>query len=258
MSIRSSLLPAGTPPAAFWMIVLNESRIARRLPLGLLVGVVLPTVLLVIIGSVPKDRAHLTALGGLTTFNVYVPIFLAMVIAALAFYGLPIPLAIYREQGILRRLSVTPVPPAWVLGAQLALNVGFAVVELALLQAVAMIGFGIAAPKSAIGFALALLLSVAAVFAIGLWISAIARPRTVGMLAAVCFFPLMFFAGLFFPRAEMPGALLAVSDITPLGAAVQAIQSSLLTGFPPIWSLLVLPAYALIFGALAVRFFRWE
>ena len=258
MSIRSSLLPAGTPRAAFGMIVLNESRIARRLPLGLLVGVVLPTVLLVIIGSVRHNRQHLQVLGGLTTFTVYVPVFLAMVIAALAFYGLPIPLAVYRDQGILRRLSATPVPPAWVLAAQLVLNVCFAVVELIILLAVAMTGFGVAAPKSAGGLVLALALSIAGVFAIGLWVSAIARPRTAGILAAVCFFPLMFFAELFFPRAEMPRALLDVSNLTPLGAAVQAIQSARLDGFPPISALLVLPAYALIFSALAVRFFRWE
>ena len=240
------------------MIVLNESRIARRLPLGLLVGVVLPTVLLVIIGSVRHDRQHLQVLGGLTTFNVYVPIFLAMVIAALAFYGLPIPLAIYRDQGILRRLSITPVPPAWVLAAQLVLNVSFAVVELILLLVVAMTGFGVAAPKSAGGLVLALILSIAGVFAIGLLVSAVARPRTAGVLAALCFFPLMFFAGLFLPRAEMPRALFDVSNLTPLGAAVQAIQGAMLNGFPPISPLLVLPAYAVIFGALAVRFFRWE
>jgi len=69
---------------------------------------------------------------------------------------------------------------------------------------------------------------------------------------------LMFFAGLFFPRAEMPKALLDISNLTPLGAAVQAIQSAMMNGFPPISPLLVLPAYAVVFGALAVRFFRWE
>jgi ABC-2 type transport system permease protein len=258
MSIRSSLLPAGTPRAAFGMIVLNESRIARRFPLGLLTGIALPTVLLVIIGSIGKDQTRLKVLGGLTTFNVYVPVFLTMVIAALAFYGLPIPLAVYRDQGILRRLSTTPVPPAWVLAAQLVLNVCFAVAELILLLVVAMTGFGINAPRSAAGLVLALALSMAAVFAIGLLVSAVARQRTAGMLAAVCFFPVMFFAGLFLPRAEMPRALLDVSNLTPLGAAVQAIQSALLNGFPPVSPLLVLAAYAFLFSALAVRFFRWE
>jgi ABC-2 type transport system permease protein len=259
MSIRSSLLPAGTPRAAFGMIVLNEARIARRLPLGLGVGVVLPTVLLVIFGSIPSEHKHMKVLGGLTYFNVYVPVFLALVIAALALFGLPVPLASYRHQGILRRLSTTPVPPAWVLAAQLLLNVCFAVAELTLLLVVAMTGFGAAAPKSAGGLALALAASIAALFAIGLWLAAIARTeQAAGILAAVWFVPMLFFAGMWFPRAEMPTALLDLSNFTPLGAAVQAIQSALLDGFPPIAPLLVLPAYAVIFGALAVRFFRWE
>ena len=156
-----------------------------------------------IIGSVSKNRQPMKVLGGLTYFNAYVPIFLALVIAALAFYGLPISLAIYRDQGILRRLSTTRVPPAWVLAAQLVLNASFAVAELILLLVVAIAGFGIAAPKSVGGLVVACSLSIGGVFAIGLWVSAIARPRTAGILAAVCFFPLMFFAGLFFPRAEM-------------------------------------------------------
>jgi ABC-2 type transport system permease protein len=259
MSIRSSLLPAGTPRAAFRMIVLNESRIGRRQPVGLIVGAVLPTVLLVIFGSESSTNKHLKVLGGLTYFTVYVPIFLTFVIAALAFLALPIPLATYRQQGILRRLSLTPAPPAWVLAAQLVLNVCFAVLQLVVLLVVATAGFGAAVPKSPGGLVLALALSVAALFPIGLWLSAIAPgEQAAGILGVVCLLSTMFFAGLWLPRAEMPRALLDISNLTPLGAAVQAIQSAQLDGFPPVSPLLVLPAYAVIFGALAVRFFRWE
>jgi ABC-2 type transport system permease protein len=260
MNTRWPLLPAGTPRAAFGMIVLNEARLGRRQqPLGLVAGVVLPTVLLVIIGSIPSNHKHLKILGGLTYFDVYVPVFLALVITALALFGLPIPLASYRQQGILRRLSTTPAPPAWVLAAQLILNLCFVAMELALLLAVAVAGFGAAAPKSPGGLVLALAASSAALFAIGLWISAVARTeQAAGLLAVACLIPMMFFAGLWFPRAEMPKPLLGVSNFTPVGAAVQAIQSALLDGFPPIAPLLVLSAYAVIFGALAVRFFRWE
>jgi ABC-2 type transport system permease protein len=205
MSTRWSLLPASTPRAAFGMIVLNEARLGRRQPLGLVVGVVLPTVLLVIFGSVPSTNRHMKVLGGLTDFTVYVPIFLAMVIAALALFGLPVALAGYRQQGILRRLSTTPAPPAWVLAAQLVLNVCFAAVELALLLVVATAGFGAAVPKSPGGLVLALAAAIAALFAFGLWISAIARTeQAAGILAVACFIPMLFFAGLWFPRAEMP------------------------------------------------------
>jgi ABC-2 type transport system permease protein len=260
MSIRSSLLPASAPRAAFGMIVLNEARLGRRQPFpGPFVGVVVPTGLLVLFGSIPSTNMHRQVLGGLTYFDVYVPIFLALVIAGFALFGLPVALASYRQQGILRRLSMTPAPPTWVLAAQLVLNLCFTAMELALLLVVATAGFGAALPKSPGGLVLALAAAMAALFSIGLWISAIVRTEQAGgLLAVACFFPMMYFAGLFFPRAEMPKPLLDISNLTPLGAAVQAIQSALRSGFPPIAPLLVMPAYALIFGALAVRFFRWE
>jgi ABC-2 type transport system ATP-binding protein len=59
-------------------------------------------------------------------------------------------------------------------------------------------------------------------------------------------------------RALMPGVLLDISNYTPLGATVQAVQDSMQTGFPPAAPLLVMAAYALVFGFLAQRFFRWE
>jgi ABC-2 type transport system permease protein len=259
MSTRCSLLPASTPRAAFGMIVRNEARIGRRQPVALGIGIALPTLLLVIIGSVYSDHKHLKMLGGLTYIDVYVPILIGFSIAALGLFGLPIPLASYRQQGILRRLSTTPAPPAWVLAAQLVLNLCLAAMELVLLLAVGMTGFGVAAPKSPGGLVLALAAAMAALFAVGLWISAIARTeQAAGLLAVACFAPMLFFAGLWLPRAEMPKPLLDISNFTPLGAAVQAIQSAQLNGFPPIAPLLVLVAYAVIFGALAVRFFRWE
>jgi ABC-2 type transport system permease protein len=53
-------------------------------------------------------------------------------------------------------------------------------------------------------------------------------------------------------------AFQAISHFTPLGAAVQAMQAAMNVGFPPAQPLLVLAAYALVFGYLAKRFFRWE
>lgn len=56
----------------------------------------------------------------------------------------------------------------------------------------------------------------------------------------------------------MPGVLQGISDYTPLGAAVEAIQDSMQGQFPPTAHLLVLAAYAVVFGYLGRRYFRWE
>jgi ABC-2 type transport system permease protein len=68
----------------------------------------------------------------------------------------------------------------------------------------------------------------------------------------------MFFAGLFLPRSELPAVIRRIGDWTPLEAAVDATQKAMQTAFPSLSSLLTLVAYALVFGGLAVRFFRWE
>lgn len=56
----------------------------------------------------------------------------------------------------------------------------------------------------------------------------------------------------------LPGVFQTISHFTPLGAAVQALQDSMFQGFPPAAPLGVLAAYALVFGFVATRFFRWE
>lgn len=77
-------------------------------------------------------------------------------------------------------------------------------------------------------------------------------------VGAALFFPLLFFGGLWLLRASMPVALRDVSNLTPLGAAADAIQSALQAGFPPVTSLLVLVAYAVVFWGIAVHLFHWE
>jgi ABC-2 type transport system permease protein len=78
------------------------------------------------------------------------------------------------------------------------------------------------------------------------------------IIGRLAFFPLIFFAGLWLPRELMPGVLQGISDYTPLGAAVNAIQDSMSSGFPAAAPLLVLTAYAVAAGFLARRYFRWE
>ncbi len=259
MNTLRSLLPPQAPRAAFGALVRAEFRLAWRTPIALVVGLGISLLLLVIFGSVPVFREAQPALGGLTAFDVYVPTLIALVIATLGLLSLPGPLATYREQGILRRLSTTPIPPAWVLGAQLVVNLTLAALAVLILLVVGMAGFGVAAPNSPAGLVLAILLSFAAIFALGLCIAAVARGATMAQpIGGAAFVPLMFFAGLWLPRPDMPAALRDVSNFTPLGAAVEAIQSALQTGFPPVTSLLVLLAYAVIAWWLAVRSFRWE
>ena len=120
-----STLAYRTQPAqrrAFGMLVASESRLASRRPAGLIVAVGVPLVLLVIFGSIPATTRARAALGGISFFNLYVPSLLVFVLIAVGLGALPQQLATYRQQGVLRRMSTTPVPPSWLLAAQLTVS----------------------------------------------------------------------------------------------------------------------------------------
>jgi ABC-2 type transport system permease protein len=133
------------------------------------------------------------------------------------------------------------------------------VVTLALIVAVSIVFFGISPPKGPAAMVLSLALCMAALFAIGLTIAALARTSGAARgLMAAALYPMLFFSGLYYPVALLPPVIQDISNYTPLGAAVQAIDDSWLGIFPPAQPLLVLLAYALVFGFIARRFFRWE
>jgi ABC-2 type transport system permease protein len=247
------------PRAAFGQIVRNEARLAWRQPAAMIVGIGVPLLLLVIFGSVPVFQQSSARLGGLSAFEVYIPILISFSIGVLALAYLPGPLVSYREQGILRRLSTTPAPASWVLAAQFIVQACLMLIAVLLLIGVSVAFYGTRAPENPGGFVLALVLSIAALFAIGLSIAAAARTAGAarGIMAAA-FYPLMFFSGLYVPMQLLPGVFGDISHFTPLGAAVQAIQDSMVGEFPPAVPLLVMAAYALVFGYLAERYFRWE
>jgi ABC-2 type transport system permease protein len=250
----------GTPRgAAFGKIVLNEARLARRQPLPLIGSIGLPVILMIIFGSLPSSSTVISTLGGLTLFDTYLPIIMVLGLTMLTLLGLPGPMVSYRELGVLRRLSTTPVPPSWLLAAQVAVQLGVALAGLLIVNVVSVTAFGAADPKSPAGLALSCLLAIAGLFALGLLIAALAPTSgSVNAIGRLALIPLMFFAGLWLPRALMPPILQDISNYTPLGAAVEAIQDSMQTGFPPARPLLVLAAYAVVFTFAARRFFRWD
>ena len=87
-----------------------EGRLLLRDPASLFT-VAIPVFLLVVFGA--SSRAGATAV---------LPTTLATAIGLFGLYLVPTTLATYRERGILRRLSVTPLPPARLLGVQLLLQ----------------------------------------------------------------------------------------------------------------------------------------
>ena len=159
----------------------------------------------------------------------------------------------------LRRFATTPAPPSWVLAAQVMVNLALALLAIVILVAGGVLFFGVHMPSQWGGFVLSALLSIAAMFGIGLLITSLARsPQVAGVMGTVLLYPLLFFAGLWAPKQNLSPALQHIGTYTPLDAAVQAMDAAMQGHFPSARPLLVMAAYAAVFGIAAIRLFRWD
>lgn len=238
-------------------LTLSELRLFLREPIAVLFAIAFAPVLVSILGIAYPGR--IADLGGHRIVDVYVPIAIGMVLALMALSSMPSVLAGYRERGVLRRLATTPVPPIALLAAQLAMSLLVAIVTTVLVLAVGRIGFGVALPRQIVGYALALVLGAGALFGIGLVIAALAPSvRAAQGIGTVLFFPVLFFAGMWSPRPTMPDLVRHISDFTPLGATVQALQDGSAGAWPQPLHLAVMVGYAVVFGLIAARLFRWQ
>ncbi|MGD0069313.1 MAG: ABC transporter permease [Streptosporangiaceae bacterium] len=261
MSVTTAPPPAAAHGSALGRLTLIELKLFTRgrAAVGMLLTVAVPLLLLIIFGSIRSFNRPVKVYGGLTVLDVYVPILLALSVALLSLLTIPTVLAGYREIGVLRRLQTTPAGPIRVLTAQLVVKLGAAAVTVILILAVARIGYGVTWPGQLAGFAVAGLLTAAALMAIGLFIAAVAPTCNIARgIGAIVFYPMMFFAGLWLPIPNMPRVLQHISHATPLGAAVPALQNATLGHWPTSLQLLTLAAYAVAFGLAAAKLFRWE
>jgi ABC-2 type transport system permease protein len=245
---------------ALALLVTTEAKLAWRLPTGLIFGLALPALLLVIFGSIPALSRPKEQFGGISFFNLYAPTLILLVLLVLSLLSLPMQLAGYREQGVLRRMWTTPVAPSFLLAAQLALNLALAAAGIGLVLGVGAGAFGLVLPADASGFALSVVLTVGALFALGLCVAAVAGTTQVATgIGLALFYPLAFFAGVYFPLTVIGSNLVnQISEALPSGAAFDALHASFLGQFPTGEALGVLAGYTVVFTAAAVRWFRWD
>ncbi len=243
----------------FLKLTLSELRLFLREPMIAFFGIAFPTLLVIILGCIPSFREPSPDLGGLRVIDLYVPIALTLILAMLGLQATPAVLATYREKGILRRLATTPARPAALLGAQLVMSLLTATASAVLVLLVGRFVFDVPFPAHLAAYALVFLLSAGAVFAVGLFVAALAPSgKAANAIGTLLFFPSMFFAGLWVPREVLPGVIQRIADFTPLGAGERALHETATGSLPALVTVAVLTAYLVVFGWAAAKMFRWE
>ncbi|MEU5894429.1 ABC transporter permease [Streptomyces sp. NPDC047461] len=240
-------------------VLRTELRLLRREPGALFWMLAFPTLLLVILGSIPAFHEHEAGLGGLRTIDVYVPVTVLLGLIVGGVQAMPQTLTGYREQGILRRMSTTPVRPAALLSAQMVVYAAAALVSALTALLVGRLAFGVRLPEQPFGYVLALVLAVLAALALGAVICALSRTTKIAAaIGSAVFFPAMFCAGVWLPVQAMPDVLARIVGWTPFGAAAEALNRAAAGDWPGWTHLGVLVVWTVLLTAAASRWFRWE
>ncbi|MFI6418591.1 ABC transporter permease [Streptomyces sp. NPDC050842] len=246
-----------TSPAA--AVLRTEVRLFTREPGALFWVMASPTVLVVILGLIPSFRDASEDLGGRRVIDLYVPVSVLFALIMAAVQSMPAVLSGYRERGILRRMSTTPVRPATLLAAQIALYAAATLVSAVLVITVGRLAFGVALPGNLAGYALALLLTVAGGLALGATVCAVSRTQGIAYaVGSAVAFPAMFTAGVWVPVQAMPDTLQRIVGLSPFGAASQALDAAASGGWPGWTELGVLALWTAVLTGASVRWFRWE
>jgi ABC-2 type transport system permease protein len=235
-----------------------QARLALREPYGLLGGIALPAVLLAVFGFIGRQVPGNVGDTGLTIIDLWTPTILVLAFLYIA-VSLPNTLVRDREIGWLRRVSTTPLHPAMLLAAQLILDLMLAAAAVLIVILGGALVFGASLHVQMLPFVVSLLLSIVELFALGLVLVALMPSQTVASaVSGVVVFVLMFLSGLWVQPAQVGDPLRTIMYYSPSGAAARALLDAVFNGSPSYAALLTMAVYTVMFGFIAIRYFRWE
>ena len=244
----------------FSRLAFVEAKLFLREKAALLGVFGLPVALVIGFGLIPGFSDPQKGLSDQIGTEYIAALGVAIVLASLGLTGVPMVIGQYRERGVLRRLAVTPVRPLTLLLADLAVWAAAASV----LGGAGRRGGAVRLPRAGARcepgwFILSVLLGIASLFAVGLLAAAVApTARSAAGIGWLLFFPNMFLAGVYFPTEEMSATMRQIGNFTPLGSALHAVRDSWMGLDPRPEYLGIMAAWAVVAGALAARFFRWD
>jgi ABC-2 type transport system permease protein len=239
--------------------LITETRLYLREPVIALLTLALPTVLFLGLGAPATSRAVDPVLGQRPVDAMLPSLSLGVGLTLIGLFSVPAFLASYREAGLLRRLATTPVPPSVVLVAQLVISVVNALLGVLLVLLSGWFVVGMAAPRSAVGLALALLLGVTALLSVGLIIAAVAPSQKVASgLGFAVMVPNFFLGGVYVPSHVLPHWLRTVGEYTPVGALRAAVEVAQVGGGRLWLPLVILAAWSVLATGVARWTFRWQ
>lgn len=237
--------------------ILAQTRVEVQLTLrrgeSLLVTVIIPAALLVFFAS----ARILPAAGRQIDFLFAGTVSLAVVSTGLVSLG--IATAYERYYGVLKRIGITPFPRGGLVASKMLGVICVEAAQIALLAAIAALGYGWRPHGSPPLAALAILLGTAACAGLGLTMAGRLRAEATLGAANGLFLFFLLLGGLYVPLGHLPGLLVPLARVLPATALADVLRAALSNDVAvPAGSMAVLVAWATAAPLLAAWVFRWE
>lgn len=245
---------------SFGILLKNEWKLSVRNMNMVIFAVLLPLVVLIILGMIYGAEPAFSG-AAYTFMEQSFGALCTISICAGGLMGLPLVVAEYREQKILKRFQATPVSPARLLAVELAIYVIYCCVSLLTLILASWIFFKVSIRGSWPGFLGSWLLTMISTLSIGMMVGGIARnSKSAGVIASLLYFPMLVFSGATLPLEVMPEIMRKIVNVFPLTQGIQLMKAAFL-GLPAEnagWSAAVMVVVTIVCTGISVRFFRWE
>jgi ABC-2 type transport system permease protein len=245
----------------------NVTRAIWRNRTGAFFTVLLPVMFLVLFGSINHGATVQLVPGGpevsYTTF--FTPGMLSMAVMTGTFVSLAIGLTIMRDNGQLKRLRGTPLPPWGFFTGQVVARLLLIAVETVLVLGLGRLLFHVSLPPSPsawIAFLGLVFLGAATFTAVGVAYTRLIRNAdSAPALTNAAYLPLLFLSGAWFPISGLPHWLSSLAGAFPLVPMLDGMRQALIFGHGPgaVWhDVRDLLAWLAVGLLVALRTFRWE
>ncbi len=240
--------------ALAWHQYRFERRMFWRNPSAAFFNFALPLIFLFLIASVfglsEKDR------------EILIPGIAGMSVMTTTFTALAFNVVFLREQGILKRMRGTPLPPVSYFGGLIANAVANALVQVALVIAIGNLLYDVPWPHDWLELIVFVVLGVVAFSALGIAMAQlIPNFDSAAAYVNAVFLPMIFISGTFYETKHLPAVLDGIARVLPLRHVIDGLRGAILPSdglTNHVEGLVVLAVWCVGGIFLAVRYFRWE
>jgi ABC-2 type transport system permease protein len=243
-----------SPAALAWRQFRFERRMFWRNPSAAFFNFALPLIFLFLIASVfglnEKDR------------EILIPGIAGLSVMTTTFTALAFNVVFLREQGILKRIKGTPLPPLSYFAGLIANAVTNAFVQVGLVIAIGHLVYSVPWPHDWLELIVFVVLGVVAFSSLGIAMAQlIPNFDSAAAYVNAVFLPLIFISGTFYESNNLPAALDGIARVLPLRHVIDGLRGAILPNqglTNHVEALVVLTLWCAGGIFLSVRYFRWE